>query len=186
MRLRGAWAVLVAALLVVVATPAWAQYFGQNKVQYGSYDWRSIQSDHFEVYFYTGSESLAVRTLDLAEKTQADFSKRLGHRLSKRIPIILYANHNDFSQTNVTSELIDGGTGGFTELLRDRVVVPFTGSYEDFRHVLVHELVHAFQFDILYNGTGVSLLSGQGFFQIRFSHPDRNIFLQSVDTSAGS
>lgn len=166
MRLRGAWAVLVAALLVVVAAPAWAQYFGQNKVQYGSYDWRSIQSDHFEVYFYAGSESLAVRTLDLAEKTQADFSKRLGHRLSKRIPIILYANHNDFSQTNVTSELIDGGTGGFTELLRDRVVVPFTGSYEDFRHVLVHELVHAFQFDILYNGTGVSLLSGQGFFQM--------------------
>ena len=33
---------------------------------------------------------LAVRTLDLAEKTQADFAKRLGHRLSKRIPIILF------------------------------------------------------------------------------------------------
>ena len=89
-----------------------------------------------------------------------------GHTLSKRIPIILYSSHNDFSQTNVTPELIDGSTGGFTELLRDRVVVPFTGSYEDFRHVLVHELVHAFQFDILYNGTGMSLLSGQGFFQM--------------------
>jgi len=95
-----------------------AQYFGQNKVQYRQYDWRSIQSDHFEVYFYPGSDSLAMRALDLAEKTNAVFSRRLGHTLSKRIPIILYGSHNDFSQTNVTPELIEGSTGGFTEVLR--------------------------------------------------------------------
>jgi len=167
MRFRGgAVAALAAALALAVAGPASAQYFGQNKIQYEMYDWRSISSDHFEVFFYAGSDSLAMRTLDLAEKTQAIFSKRLGHALSRRIPIIVYASHNDFSQTNVTPELIDGSTGGFTEILRDRVVVPFTGSYEDFRHVLVHELTHAFQFDILYNGTGISLLSGQGFFQM--------------------
>lgn len=163
---RWAVAVLTAAGLIAAAGVADAQYFGQNKVQYELYDWRSITSDHFEVFFYAGSDSLAMRTLDLAEKTNASFSKRLGHRLSKRIPIIVYGSHNDFAQTNVTPELIDGGTGGFTELLRDRVVIPFTGSYEDFRHVLVHELVHAFQFDILYNNTGMSLLSGQGFFQM--------------------
>jgi Tol biopolymer transport system component len=159
-------AALAAAGILGAAAVANAQYFGQNKVQYDLYDWRSISSDHFEVYFYPGSDSLAMRALDLAEKTNAVFSKRLGHALSKRIPIILYGSHNDFSQTNVTPELIDGSTGGFTELLRDRVVVPFTGSYEDFRHVLVHELVHAFQFDILYNNTGMSLLSGQGFFVV--------------------
>jgi len=158
-------AVWVMALLLPVGT-AQAQYFGQNKVQYREYGWKSLTSDHFEVYFYPGQDSLAMRTLDLAEKTQEVFSKRLGHSLSKRIPIILYGSHNDFSQTNVTPELIEGSTGGFTEVLRDRVVIPFTGSYEDFRHVLVHELVHAFQFDILYNGTGMSLLSGQGFFQM--------------------
>ena len=165
-RKGGRIAGLALALLLASTGAARAQYFGQNKVQYRQYDWRSISSDHFEVYFYPGSDSLAMRTLDLAEKTNALFSRRLGHTLSKRIPIILYASHNDFSQTNVTPELIEGSTGGFTELLRDRVVIPFSGSYEDFRHVLVHELTHAFQFDILYNGSGVSLLSGQGFFQM--------------------
>src|SRR5689334_19997910 len=162
------WLPVLAVLLALgaTATPSLAQYFGQNKVQYNQYVWHSITSDHFEVFFYEGSDSLAMRTLDLAEKTNAVFSKRLGHSLSKRIPIILYSSHNDFSQTNVTPELIDGSTGGFTEVLRDRVVIPFTGSYEDFRHVLTHELVHAFQFDILYNGSGVSLLSGQGFFSM--------------------
>ena len=157
---------VVAGLLGLAPSVAHAQYFGQNKIQYDLYRWRSITSDHFEVYFYAGSDSLAMRTLDLAEKTNAVFSKRLKHSLSRRIPIIVYASHNDFSQTNVIPELIDGSTGGFTEMLRDRVVVPFSGSYEDFRHVLVHELVHAFQFDILYNGTGMSLLSGQGLFQM--------------------
>jgi WD40 repeat protein len=170
MRVRGVrQAVVVLAMamgLLAGAGAARAQYFGQNKVQYREHKWKSITSDHFEVFFDEGADSLAMRTMDLAEKTQALFTKRTGHVLSKRIPIILYASHHDFSQTNITQDLIDGNTGGFTEALRDRVVVPFSGSYEDFRHVLVHEIVHAFQFDIFYNAPGVSLLSGQGLFQV--------------------
>jgi len=160
---RGA---LVLAGLLGLAGPAAAQYFGQNKVQYRDHSWHSISSDHFEVYFDAGADSLAMRALDLAEKTQARFTQRFGHALSKRIPIILYASHHEFSQTNITRDLIDASTGGFTEALRDRVVVPFSGSYEGFRHVLVHELVHAFQFDMFYNAPGVSLLSGQGLFHV--------------------
>jgi hypothetical protein len=149
----GRWVLagVVGLLALALAGTANAQYFGQNKVQYRDHVWNSISADHFVVYFDKGADSLAMRTLDLAEKTQAIFSKRTGHQLSKRIPIILYASHQDFAQTNITPDLIEGSTGGFTEALRDRVVVPFSGSYEDFRHVLVHELVHAFQFDVFYN-----------------------------------
>src|SRR5213075_140810 len=65
---RGA-ALLGVALAALAATAprAEAQYFGQNKVQYRQYKWKSISSDHFEVYFYAGLDSLAMRTLDLAE-----------------------------------------------------------------------------------------------------------------------
>jgi len=146
--------------------PAEAQYFGRNKVQYRQYEWRSITSDHFEIYFYPEIDSLARRTLDLAEKTHAVLSIRMGHSLGRRVPIILYGSHNDFAQTNVTPELIDAGTGGFTELLRNRVVLPFTGSYEDFRHVVVHELVHAMQFDMMYGGSAAAMLARQSFFQL--------------------
>src|SRR5262249_17293007 len=130
---------LAVTLFAGAATPASAQYFGQNKVQYRQYDWRSITSDHFEVYFYSGLDSLSMRVLDLAEKTHSLLSKRMGHSLTHRVPIVLYGSHNDFSQTNITPELVDAGTGGFTEALRNRVVLPFTGSYEDLRHVVVHE-----------------------------------------------
>jgi len=157
-------AALAALAVALGAPPAAAQYFGQNKVQYRQYDWRSIGSDHFEVYYYSGLDSLAIRVLDLAEKTHATLSVRMGHALGRRVPIILYGSHNDFAQTNITPELIDPGTGGFTEALRNRVVLPFTGSYEDLRHVVVHELVHAVMFDLLYQGNAASLIARQGFF----------------------
>jgi len=157
---------LALAGLAAAAGPAAAQYFGQNKIQYRQYDWRSITSDHFEVYFYSGCDSLAMRVLDLAEKTNLVLAERLGHALTRRVPIILYGSHNNFAQTNVTPELIDPSTGGFTEVLRNRVVLPFTGSYEDLRHVVVHELTHAYMFDMLYGGSAAAMLAHQTFFTI--------------------
>ena len=64
MRLPRGVAWLALAVVVSLAAPrgADAQYFGQNKVQYRQYDWRSITSDHFEVFFYSGLDSLARRT----------------------------------------------------------------------------------------------------------------------------
>lgn len=165
---RGAALTLGVALLALaaIAPRAEAQYFGQNKVQYRQYQWKSISSDHFEVYFYTGLDSLAMRVLDLAEKANVMLSARMGHPLSHRVPLILYGSHNDFAETNVTPELIDEGTGGFTEVLHNRVVLPFTGSYEDLRHVVVHELTHAFMFDMFYGGSATAMLARQTFYSV--------------------
>src|SRR5256885_2331383 len=156
----------VLAALAALAPAARAQYFGQNKIQYRTYGWRSITSDHFEVYFYDGLDSRAIGVPDRAEKTNLVLPARLGHALGRRVPIILYGSHNDFAQTNVTPELIDQSTGGFTEVLRNRVVLPFTGSYEDLRHVVVHELTHAYMFDHLYGGSAASMIAGQTFYSM--------------------
>ncbi len=177
---------IAAAAALSLPPPAAAQYFGQNKVQYRQYDWRSIGSDHFEVYFYSGLDSLAMRVLDLAEKSQLMLSRRTGHTLGRRVPIILYGSHNDFAQTNVTPEIVDAGTGGFTEALRNRVVLPFTGSYEDLRHVLVHELVHAFMFDQIYGGSAASLIARQSFFSVPlwFAEGTAEYFSLGIESNA--
>ena len=60
---------------------------------------------------------------------------------------MLYASHPDFEQTNVIGELGEG-TGGVTEPLRRRIVLPLGGPLADTDHVIGHELVHAFQFDM--------------------------------------
>ena len=161
LRLLVALVLPLAAVLLLPAANAHAQGFGKNKVQYRTFKWNVVSSPHFDVYYYAGGESLALRVLDLSEKANVKLTRDLGHVLTKKVPIILYISHNDFAQTNVTTDFLDEGTGGFTELLKNRVVLPFTGSYEELRHVVVHELVHAFMFDMLYSNGLPSFVTAQ-------------------------
>jgi Tol biopolymer transport system component len=165
---KGIWIVVGLSVLLAIAAAAGAsaQTFGKNKVQYRQFRWRVASSENFEVYFYTGEDTLASIVMDLAEAAAVKLSEDLGHRLNKKIPIIIYESHYDFEQTNVTFELIEEGVGGFTEIFKNRVVIPFTGSYEELRHVVVHELTHAFTFDMMYGGILDSILSAQYIFQI--------------------
>jgi len=141
----------LAAVCAAVAAPsASAQTgFGQNKVQYEARDFRVIETTHFDVYFYPEERTAAYDAARMAERIYGRLSRVLDHEFVRRKPIILYASQTDFQGTNVLGGHIDESTGGVTESLRDRVLLPLTGSYAEFEHVLAHELVHAFQFDIL-------------------------------------
>ncbi|KAA3617169.1 MAG: biopolymer transporter Tol [Calditrichaeota bacterium] len=138
-----------------------AQGFGQNKVQYRDFDWHFLQTEHFDIYFYPGGYDIAVFTADVAEDAYKLLQRDFNYELSKRVSIILYKSHNDFQQTNVVIPYMREGIGGVTELFKNRVVVPFEGSYSSFRHVIHHELVHAVMNDMLYGGSVQSLISGQ-------------------------
>lgn len=144
-------------LALAATTPARAQ-FGQNKVQYRDRTWSVLKTAHFEIYFRDGLREAAVDAGRMAERAWTRISVILDHEPVKPIPIVLYGSQSEFQQTNLTPEFIGEGTGGFTEFARRRVAVPLTGSYRDFDHVLTHELVHAFQIDILTGGGERSLL----------------------------
>ncbi len=155
-RLRLVPTALLAILVAAVGTTltpasADAQYFGRNKVQYETFDFRVLKTPQFDVHFYP-VESLAVAdAARMLERWNTRLTSVLEHKLSEKKPIIYFANHPDFQQTNVTSGLISEGTGGFTEPLRNRVVMPLTGDYAQNDHVTGHELVHVFQFDMVMN-----------------------------------
>jgi Tol biopolymer transport system component len=142
-----------ALLLLLLGTPdvLSAQYFGRNKVQYTTFDFKVIQTEHFDVYYYERERIAAMDAARMAERSYAKLSKILNHEFRERKPIILYASHSDFLQTNAT-EVGGEGTGGVTDFARNRAVLPFTGSYADFEHVLLHEMVHQFQYDVWSRG----------------------------------
>jgi len=146
------------ALILAQSGVAHPARFGRNKVQYRDFEWKVAQTEHFDVYFYGGSEDLAEVVGKMAERANDEFERILGHRLSTEIPVIVYASHNDFEQTNVSLTHLDETVGGFTELFKNRVVIPFTGSYEDLRHVIYHELTHVFMFDVVYGGLVESVI----------------------------
>src|SRR5215210_2256325 len=140
----------IPAVLVLLFAPGLlsAQYFGRNKVQYSTFDFKVIQTEHFDVYYYERERVAAMDAARMAERGYARLSKVLNHEFRERKPIILYASHSDFQQTNALGgQGPSEGTGGVTDFQRNRAVMPFTGSYAEFEHVLQHEMVHQFQYD---------------------------------------
>ncbi len=138
------------------------KFFGQNKVQYKDFHWRFVQSKHFDVYFYQGGEGIAEFTADAAESALVYILKDFGdYELTNRISFVIYNSHNQFQQTNVLDEYLSEGIGGVTEIFKNRIVLPYEGSYEKFRHVIHHELVHGVMNDYMYGGSLQSMLTGR-------------------------
>jgi hypothetical protein len=133
--------------------------FGKNKVQYKVFDWKFIQSKHFDVYFSQGGYDLAQYTAVVAESSLVSLSKNLDYNISNRIPIVVFNSHNEFQQNNILDDYLPEGVGGVTELFKNRILIPFEGNYEQYRHVIHHELLHAFMNDMFYGGSIQNIIS---------------------------
>lgn len=151
--------------LVVFCVLMWVDAFssgtyGPNKVQYFPFDWRVVQTTHFDIHYSQEGDSLAHYAASHLENMYKSSALFLGTRLQQRIPVILHNTHAQFSQTNVVRFPIPEAVGGFTEVFKNRIVMPFDGSYASFHHVLHHELLHALVFDLL-SGGGRGLSTAQ-------------------------
>ncbi|MFH1563826.1 MAG: BamA/TamA family outer membrane protein [Nitrospirota bacterium] len=150
-------------LIGLIPNLCFAQDFGKNKVRYKGFTWQILQTEHFEVYHNPEIEDLAKIAAKMAEDSYEKISADLKYNVSKPVPFVVFKSHYDFQQTNIILELIEKGVGGFTEIFKYRMVIPFTGSYKEFQTVITHELVHVFQYDLLYHDTLPSMFSTQAF-----------------------
>ena len=135
-------------------------------MQYDAPDWllRS-RREHFDVYFYE-REATAPGGRVLADVRRrgrrGGLPRGLGAvrlpSIARRIPLLVYPTHAEFAVTNaVDLPVYAEGIGGVTELFKNRIAVPFTGDWRDFRRVIHHELVHAVVNDLYYGGSLQSL-----------------------------
>ncbi len=134
-----------------------AQYFGRNKPHYKSFDYKLYETPYFSIYHYLDNKDALDRIALWSEQWYKMHQKVLKDSFYTKNPIILYNDHADFQQTNAISGDIGVGTGGVTEAFRNRVIFPFTMTNQQTWHVLGHELVHAFQYDIVINGDSSSI-----------------------------
>jgi len=151
MKLLVAPLALAVALFLVAPSTSHAQSFafGKNKVHYNTFQWLTLRGEHVEIFYYPEEEPLARLALSLAEDSYTDLKGKFQHDVTKSIPLIVYSSHQHFEQTNVSPYFLPEGVQGFTEFAKGRVVLPYTGSYAEFKHVIHHELVHVFQLSIL-------------------------------------
>ena len=132
-------------LLAIFSISANAQYyFGQNKIQYTDFDWQVLTTEHFNIYFYPEEKEIAEAAAFLAEESYIYLQEKFNHTIENRVPFIVYSSPVFFEQTNVIPGILPENVAGFTEYFKQRVVIPFNGSYADFAHVVRHELVHVF------------------------------------------
>ncbi|MCP4548792.1 MAG: hypothetical protein GY835_20220 [bacterium] len=137
-------------VLVMLAVPASAQYlFGKNKINYSRHEWQIITSDLVELFYYPEEEHLAVQALQYADSVCLELQQVFAVETTKPVPLILYSSQHGFRETNVIPNIISESVGGFTDLIRGRVVVPSTGSQYQLLHVIRHELVHAYMLEKL-------------------------------------
>ncbi len=146
---RLAAAALCVALLAALVPRASAQGFGKNKVQYEPLDWSVLETAHLRLHYYAEEESLARRLTAFAESVCVEFDGRFRLSPRRRVPILLYSVHHLFQQTNVSPGLISEATGGLTELIKGRVLIPHTGSWSRLEWVTRHELTHAYMLEKL-------------------------------------
>src|SRR5437867_5588535 len=150
---RNGVALAAVVLAVLAAQPPVEEqsYFGQNQVQYDRFEWHVKETEHFLIYFYPEELQATWDAARMAERSYARLSRVLDHQFREKKPIMLFSSRTDFGQNNVTGDLGEA-TGGVTEALRHRMLLNFTGDYRSFEHVLTHEMVHAFQYDIFARG----------------------------------
>lgn len=147
-------------LTLLLVNILYSQEFGQNKIQYINYIWQKIQTPHFDVYFYQDGQSLAEFAADEAESSYVKLKRDINYELVDRISIVVYNSHADFEETNISPEIQPTSVGGFTEFFKNRVVLPFEGSYEKFRHVIHHELTHAVSLQFFFGAGPGAVLKG--------------------------
>lgn len=145
-----------------IAVHVQAQYFGQNKMRYKSLKFKVYETPHFNLHYYLENDTL-VRWLAKESEVWYELHQQVFRdTFLRKNPIILYSNHPEFQQTTTVQGEIGVGTGGVTEAFKTRVVMPVMQINHQTRHVLGHELVHAFQYRILMEGGDSTRLENIG------------------------
>jgi WD40 repeat protein len=137
-------------ILLLGGGPARALGFGKNKLHTHDMEWHVFETEHFEIYYYPEEEELAREVCQHAETAYDHNTRLLRFKPQKKTPLFIYRNQIDFQQTNILPHIIGVGTGGFTEAFKNRIALPAPPSPRALREVILHEFLHALQFNILY------------------------------------
>jgi hypothetical protein len=143
---------LAGAPSLALAQTGYIPYFGKNQIRYDNFEWHTYQTEHFEIYYYPEIEPHLERIAGYAESAYQHVSSELKHDLSMKLPLILFSTASEFWQQNVQPGAAQEGVGAFAEPGRYRIVMPIDEPPDLLYRLIVHELTHQFQFDIIPTG----------------------------------
>ena len=141
-------------LILTLSGGLGAQYgfYGKNKVRRTHFDWQFVESEHFQVFYYSDKKDLIRFITRSAEKAHKQISDFLNVRIEDKIPLIFYNSHIDFEQTNLFPGFLPIGVQAFAEPIAHRVVCHGDMPPEVLARTITHELGHIFEYQIIFGG----------------------------------
>jgi Tol biopolymer transport system component len=142
----------LAAAAALLLPPAGVAQFGKNKIQYRQFDWKIYHSPHFDVYYYEEEADLLQKVVSFAESAYDSLSQEFDYQIKQTTPLIFYETHSAFEQNNIILNFIPEGIGAFASPVRNRMVLPVDLPDPQLMELILHELTHIFQYNILCGG----------------------------------
>jgi len=144
---------LLAAAPVAAQLDPYNPYIGgKNKVRWDKFDWHTYDTPHFRISYYDRVEPALEKIASFAESAYDDIAHKLNYQILKPVPMICYATHAEFEQTNIMVGFIPEGVGAFATPVRNRMVLPVDLPDRELQALIQHELTHIFQYEMFFGG----------------------------------
>ena len=120
------------------AQASWEQY-GQNRVQYRTFEWNYFDSTNFRTFYYDQGKANARYALKMAESELQHIVYMMGGRLNKKLNIIIYNSFSDYRQTNIgrKNENINDANSGKIEIIGENIPVYFDGDHNHLKQQII-------------------------------------------------
>lgn len=126
--------------------------FGKNRIQYKYFDWSYYSSENFEVYFYTGGQQLARKTIEYLENEFSRVTETIGYPPFSKIRVFLYNSIQDKQQSNVGINAGDFSVGGETDFVQSQIELAYSGDFVSFKQKTVYAMTEMLIEEMLYGG----------------------------------
>lgn len=145
--------------LVVLLIGAWHVHgqaswekFGQNRVQYQTFEWQYFDSTHFRAFYYGTGKAHAIYSLAVAEQELQRILNLMGGRVPRKLNIIIYNNFGEFKQTNLgrKNEEINAANGGVIHVLGENIPIYFNGDHTHLRKQIMKSLASIIKDNMLF------------------------------------
>lgn len=133
------------------AQASWEQY-GQNRVQYRTFDWNYFDSTNFRTFYYDQGKANARYALKMAESELQHIVYMMGGRLNKKLNIIIYNSFSDYRQTNIgrKNENINDANSGKIEIIGENIPVYFDGDHNHLKQQIIKGISNVIKDNMLF------------------------------------
>ncbi|MDH5602847.1 MAG: translocation protein TolB [Cyclobacteriaceae bacterium] len=140
-------------LPVFVFAQAADEVFGKNRIQYRQFEWKSLLSENFELFYYGNNEKVARETIYFLEEKFDMITDMMGYPPYSRTKLFIYSSIIDLQQSNVGIDYVGPIHGGATQFVKSYIEIAHQGTISEYKEELLYKVSKLLLNEFLYGGS---------------------------------